>query len=58
MISVRKNPNFGNWFQVFAFGKMVDEIGNKAKALRFANKLAKESKQTHVNQFGRVVAVD
>ena len=49
MISIRKNPNFGNWFQVFAFGKFIEEVNRQSKAVRFAKNLAKDSKLTHIN---------
>jgi hypothetical protein len=54
MISIRKNPNFGNWFQVFAFGKFVDEFNKQQKAVRFAKTIAKETKLKHINIEGKV----
>jgi len=52
MISIRKNPNFSNWFQVFAFGRFMDEFSKQAKALRFAKELAIQSKQSHISVEG------
>lgn len=57
MITIRKNPNFGRWFQVYAFGKFVDEFNRQAKALRFAKELAREAKHTHVNVEGEAVKI-
>ena len=54
MISIRKNPNFSNWIQVFAFGKLRDEFTQQSKAIRYAKELAKTSKQNHINIEGRV----
>ena len=44
MISVRKNPNFKCWFQVFSFGKMIDEVKRESQALRIAEQEAKQQK--------------
>ena len=52
MISIRRNKNFTNWIQVLAFGRLVDEVSGKAKALRLATELAEEHKQTHISNFG------
>tara|TARA_Y100000592_G_scaffold96435_1_gene164936 strand:+ start:1944 stop:2120 length:177 start_codon:yes stop_codon:yes gene_type:complete len=53
MISIRKNPNFGNWFQVFAFGKFIEEFNKQSKAVRFAKNLAKDTQLTHINIEGK-----
>lgn len=52
MITIRKNPNFTSWFQVFAFGKVIDEVKQYSKAMRIATKLAKEAELDHVNVEG------
>jgi hypothetical protein len=57
MISTRKNPNFGNWTQVFSFGRLVDEVTGNAKALRLAKELGKKHKQTHIIHLGKSVKV-
>jgi len=57
MIAIKKNPNFSNWFQVFAFGKMIDELNNQAKALSLANSLAKNNEQTHIVIDGEAVKI-
>lgn len=57
MISIRKNPNFSNWFQVFAFGKFIDEFSKQHKAVRFAEDMARKSKVTHVNVEGEALKV-
>jgi hypothetical protein len=57
MISIKKNNSFPKWIQVFAFGQFIDEVQSRAKALRLASQLAKESKQTHINVLGKVQEV-
>ena len=52
MIKVQKNPNFSNWFQVFAFGKLLDEFNKQRKSLRYAKMLAAQSNQSHINVDG------
>ena len=49
MISIKKNQNFSNWFQVFAFGKMVDEFNRRSKAIRHAEEIAIQSRQRYIN---------
>ena len=44
MISVRKNPNFKCWFQIFSFGKMIDEVKRESQAIRIAEQEAKQQK--------------
>jgi hypothetical protein len=58
MISVKKNKNFPSWIQVFAFGQFIDEVQGRAKALKFASRLAKKEGQTHINAFGEVKKVE
>ena len=41
MITIRQNPNFDKFFQVFAFGEYIDEVRRRSKAIRIATKLAK-----------------
>ena len=55
MISIRKNPNMARWFQVFSFGRLVDEFDKKSKALRLAESLAKEVNHDAVNVEGLMV---
>ena len=43
MITIRKNPNFTEWFQVFAFGKLIDELNTKAKAMSLAKTIARNN---------------
>lgn len=45
MITIRKNPNFQEWFQVFAFGKFIDELRSKAQAMDLANSIAKNNRK-------------
>ena len=48
MISVRKNPNFKEWFQVFAFGKMVDEVRRESEALQLAKRAGRRVNQDYI----------
>ena len=57
MISVRPNPNIKKWFQVFSFGKFVDEFEKERKAIRLAQSLAKEHKQDGININGEFVKI-
>jgi len=43
MITIRKNPNFAKWFQVFAFGKLIDELDTKSRAMSLAKTLARNN---------------
>jgi len=52
MIAIRKNPNFTQWFQVFSFGKLIDEFKEKAKAVNYAKELARENDQSHFSNEG------
>ena len=55
MIAIRKNPNFSNWFQVFSFGKLVDEFTRKAEAIDLAQDIAKNTKQKMILVEGQPV---
>ena len=52
MITIKQNPNFTKFFQVFAFGQYVDEVDRRGKAIRIATKLAKQHKQDFINVDG------
>lgn len=47
MIKIEQNQNFTKFFNVFAFGKLVDQVSTHAKAIKVANELASQHKQTH-----------
>jgi len=47
MIRTEKNENFTGFFNVFAFGKLVQQVQGRIKANALANELAKQNKQTH-----------
>ena len=57
MISIRKNPNMARWFQVFSFGRLVDEFDKKSRAIRLAESLAKEVDQEAINVEGLLFKV-
>ena len=46
MITISKNPNFSNWFDIRVFGKLVNNALTQAKALEIAKQIkAKEGGQ-------------
>lgn len=57
MITIRQNPNFTKFFQVFAFGQYIDEVERRSKALRIATKLAKQHKHDFINVDGSMQEV-
>lgn len=52
MITIRQNQNFTKFFQVFAFGQYIDEVDRRSKAIRIANKLARQHKHDFINVDG------
>lgn len=42
MISITKNPNFRQFFNVAIGGYLVDQVKGRVQALRMAKKLCKE----------------
>lgn len=54
MISIKQNNNFGNFFQVFSFGRMIDEFTSKAEAMRLAKSIARNHQLNRVNVLGKV----
>lgn len=57
MISIRKNPNFVQFFQVFAYGKFVDELYTQAEALKVAEDEAKLYKIKQINFLGNILDI-
>ena len=57
MISIKQNAKFTNWYQVFSFGRLIDELNQKSKAIYFAEGLAKQEKQNYINIQGKAVQV-
>ena len=57
MVTIKQNPNFTKFFQVFAFGQCIDEVERQSKAIRLATKLAKESNQEFINVNGEIQKV-
>ena len=46
MITIGKNINFSNWFDIRFFGKLIDNAKTEAQAMAIAEQLKKEqSKQ-------------
>ena len=58
MITVKKNKSFPSWFQIFAFGAMVEEVEGRMKSLRLGKKLARENKLDYVYFLDDVVKGD
>ena len=58
MIKTEKNENFRGFFNVFAFGELIEQVQGRIKANALALKLAKEHKHTHfVNHRNQSVKV-
>jgi hypothetical protein len=57
MITIKQNPNFTKFFQVFAFGQCIDEVERQSKAIRLATKLAKENNQEFISVDGEIQKV-
>jgi len=58
MITIRKNPSFTSWFQIISFGRIVDEVEGRAKALRIAKREAKDNQQTHIIFLGKALDIN
>jgi len=43
MITIQKNSNFSNWFDIRLFGKLIDNALNKAQAFEIAKTIQKEN---------------
>lgn len=57
MITIKQNPNFTKFFQVFAFGQYIDEVERRSRAVRIATKLAKQRGIDSINVEGLVQKV-
>lgn len=57
MITIKQNPNFTKFFQVFAFGQYVDEVDRRTKAIRIATRLAKQHKHDFINVDGSMQSI-
>lgn len=54
MITITKNPNFSNWFDIRLFGKLKNNALNVAEAMEMAKKLQKEEKKQNGSK--RIIA--
>jgi hypothetical protein len=43
MITIKRNTNFSNWFDIRFFGQLLDQATTEAKALRLATKIKRKS---------------
>ena len=44
MIRIQKHPNFSNWFNIFSFGKLVEQVNCEIKALQIAKQCSHSTK--------------
>ena len=58
MITILQNQNFTKYFQIFAFGKYIDEVERKSKAMRIANRIAREHQHDFINVDGCMKKID
>ena len=58
MITIKKNPSFAGWFQVISFGRLVDEVSGRAKALRLAKQEARDNNLKHIMFLGKVLDIN
>jgi hypothetical protein len=58
MITILQNQNFTKYFQIFAFGKYIDEVDRKSKAMRIAKQIAREHQQDFINVDGYMKKVN
>ena len=58
MIFVRKNPNMTRWFQIFSFGRIIDEVKKESKAKRIALEEAKREGVTHISFLSESIEVE
>jgi hypothetical protein len=58
MIKVQINSSFPEWFQIFAFGKLIDEILGSANALEYSKNLAKHYNIKYICFEDKVLEVD
>ena len=45
MITIGKNTNFSDWFDIRFFGKIVDNAKSQAQAMEIAKELKKEERK-------------
>ena len=57
MITIKQHTNFSNWFQVFSFGRMVDEFSKRSDAIELARSIAKNKEQSHINVMGKAIQI-
>ena len=57
MISIKTHKNFSNWFQVYSFGKMVDEFAQRAQAVEFARSIARNRQVDQINILGKAIKI-
>jgi hypothetical protein len=42
MITITRNKNFSNWFDISFFGRILDQVTSEEKALRLATKIQRK----------------
>ena len=48
MITIQKNSNFSNWFDIRLFGKLIDNASNKAQAFEIAKTIQKKNPKSQI----------
>lgn len=43
MISIIRNKNFSNWFDIRIFGELIDNATSQAKAMQIAKQVKREN---------------
>jgi hypothetical protein len=43
MITIKRNTNFSNWFDIRFFGQLLDQATTEVKALRLASQIQRKS---------------
>lgn len=58
MIKIEKNENFGGIFNIFAFGRFIEQVQGRAKALHTAKEIAEENHLSHIiNHKNQIISV-
>ena len=48
MISIIRNKNFSNWFDVCLFGKLIDSTTSQAKAMKIAKAMRRKDRTLQI----------
>ena len=42
MITIAKNKNFSNWFDLRVFGQLIDQFSNEQRAMQMARRIRRK----------------